>query len=123
MLQWLLNADKNTDIPYKRVYRFFEDLYKILKRNSKAILQFYPENQTQLNFIMSMAKKAGFNGGLIVDYPENIKNTKYYLYLVNGPFDTNNLPVGINNNNNNQSINNEDNQNSVSVFKSTKFIL
>ena len=33
---------------------------------------------------MQQAKRAGFNGGLVIDYPESTKAKKYYLVLVAG---------------------------------------
>ncbi len=33
---------------------------------------------------MGQAKKSGFNGGLVIDFPESTKAKKYYLVLVVG---------------------------------------
>jgi len=33
---------------------------------------------------MTQAKRAGFNGGLVIDYPESSKAKKYYLVLIIG---------------------------------------
>jgi 18S rRNA (guanine1575-N7)-methyltransferase len=33
---------------------------------------------------MSQAKRAGFNGGLVIDFPESSKAKKYYLVLIIG---------------------------------------
>lgn len=43
------------------------------------MFQFYPESDDQVKFIMSFATKAGFGGGLCVDYPNSTK--KYVLFL------------------------------------------
>ena len=48
------------------------------------MLQFYPETEAQSATVMAEAKKAGFGGGIVVDYPESKKARKYYLCLVAG---------------------------------------
>ena len=48
------------------------------------MLQFYPETEGQSATVMAEAKKAGFGGGIVVDYPESKKARKYYLCLVAG---------------------------------------
>lgn len=48
------------------------------------MFQFYPSDQTQTDLITSQAKRAGFNGGLVIDFPESTKARKYYLVLVAG---------------------------------------
>ncbi len=53
----------------------------MLKRNSRAALQFYPESPDQAILISSCAASAGFAGGLVVDYPNSTKAKKYYLVL------------------------------------------
>ncbi len=53
----------------------------MLKRNSRAALQFYPESPDQAILISSCAAAAGFAGGLVVDYPNSTKAKKHYLVL------------------------------------------
>ena len=38
-LQWLCNADKKSQQPHKRLYKFFSSLYACLKRGSRAVFQ------------------------------------------------------------------------------------
>lgn len=68
VLQWLCNADSTSHSPAQRLYRFFTDLFGCLAKGSRAVFQFYPESDDQVTFIMSFATKAGFGGGLCVDY-------------------------------------------------------
>ncbi|TNN01764.1 hypothetical protein fugu_011146 [Takifugu bimaculatus] len=75
-LQWLCNADKRTHSPPKRLYRFFSTLYSSLSRGSRAVFQLYPENSEQLELITTQAMKAGFSGGMVVDYPNSSKAKK-----------------------------------------------
>ncbi|CAF97410.1 unnamed protein product [Tetraodon nigroviridis] len=70
-LQWLCNADKRTHSPPKRLYRFFSTLYSSMSRGSRAVFQLYPENSEQLELITTQAMKAGFSGGMVVDYPNS----------------------------------------------------
>ncbi|CAB3403602.1 unnamed protein product [Caenorhabditis bovis] len=83
-IQWLCHANSANENPRKRLYFFFQSLYGCLGRGSRAVFQFYPENDEQCELIMSQATKAGFNGGLVVDYPESTKRKKIYLVLMTG---------------------------------------
>ncbi|XP_055641952.1 probable 18S rRNA (guanine-N(7))-methyltransferase isoform X2 [Toxorhynchites rutilus septentrionalis] len=83
-LQWLCNADKKCHVPQKRLYQFFTTLFSCLTRNARAVFQFYPENSEQIELITSQAMKAGFFGGLVVDYPNSAKAKKYFLVLMTG---------------------------------------
>lgn len=111
-LQWLCNADKSSHKPTKRLYTFFTSLYAALvtfflkltylviyllnyklvngfllflkATGARAVLQFYPADQHQTDLITSQAKRAGFNGGLVIDFPESSKAKKYYLVLIVG---------------------------------------
>lgn len=66
-LQWLCNADRKEHRPPQRLYRFFSTLYSALKRGSRAVFQIYPENSAQIE-LMTQAMKAGFTGGLVVEF-------------------------------------------------------
>ncbi|XP_041725462.1 probable 18S rRNA (guanine-N(7))-methyltransferase [Coregonus clupeaformis] len=82
-LQWLCNADKKTHSPPKRLYTFFSTLYSSL-RSPRAVFQLYPENSEQLELITSQAMRAGFSGGMVVDYPNSTKAKKFFLCLFAG---------------------------------------
>lgn len=83
-LQWLCNADKRSHNPVKRLYKFFSTLYACLNRTARAVLQFYPENSDQIELVTTQAMKAGFFGGLVVDYPNSTKAKKFFLVLMTG---------------------------------------
>nr|XP_033778402.1 probable 18S rRNA (guanine-N(7))-methyltransferase [Geotrypetes seraphini] len=83
-LQWLCNADKRIHSPPRRLYRFFSSLYSSLARGSRAVLQLYPENAQQLELITAQAMKAGFTGGMVIDYPNSTKAKKFFLCLFAG---------------------------------------
>ncbi|XP_036322079.1 probable 18S rRNA (guanine-N(7))-methyltransferase [Rhagoletis pomonella] len=83
-LQWLCNADKSSHNPHKRLYKFFSTLFSCLTRTARAVFQFYPENADQIEMVTSQAMKAGFYGGLVVDYPNSTKAKKYFLVLMTG---------------------------------------
>ena len=84
VLQWLFNAESSNTSSHRRLSRFFASLYSALKRGGKAVLQFYPETEGQSATVMAEAKRAGFGGGIVVDYPDSKKARKYYLCLVAG---------------------------------------
>ena len=62
--------------PIKRINRFFNTLYGCMSRGSRAVFQFYPENPEQVELLTSAALRAGFTGGLLVDYPNSAKAKK-----------------------------------------------
>lgn len=83
-IQWLCNADTSHADPKKRLARFFNTAFALLKRGGKFCAQFYPGSEAQLESILQAAKVAGFAGGCVVDNPESKKNKKYYLLLTAG---------------------------------------
>eukprot|EP01100_Stratorugosa_tubuloviscum_P003322 TRINITY_DN1798_c0_g1_i1.p1 TRINITY_DN1798_c0_g1~~TRINITY_DN1798_c0_g1_i1.p1 ORF type:complete len:278 (+),score=128.93 TRINITY_DN1798_c0_g1_i1:106-939(+) len=83
-LQWLCNSYTSEQIPMRRLKRFFTTLYMSLKRGAKAVFQFYPERIEQVDMITRAAMKAGFSGGLLVDYPNSTKAKKHFLCLFAG---------------------------------------
>lgn len=83
-LQWLCNADKRSHNPHKRLYKFFSTLFASLTRTARAVFQFYPENADQIELVTTQAMKAGFYGGIVVDYPNSTKAKKYFLVLMTG---------------------------------------
>ncbi|KRX70467.1 putative methyltransferase -like protein, partial [Trichinella sp. T6] len=83
-LQWLCYAEEKRQNPVKRLHRFFLSLYACLSRGSRAALQFYPDQPSQVELIMQQAMIAGFTGGVVVDYPESTRAKKIYLVLFTG---------------------------------------
>lgn len=83
-VQWLCYATQKSHNPKKRVVAFFASLYRCLKRGARAALQVYPESVYHLELLTTAAARAGFRGGLVVDYPNSTKAKKYYLCLVAG---------------------------------------
>ncbi|KAF8478414.1 williams-Beuren syndrome critical region protein 22 [Russula ochroleuca] len=86
VLQWLLNAETShpTSSPPHRLTRFFTTLHSALRNPSRAILQFYPTSDDQVQLITSIAQRAGFGGGVVVDYPNSKKARKVFLCLFVG---------------------------------------
>ncbi|WVN88305.1 uncharacterized protein L203_103510 [Cryptococcus depauperatus CBS 7841] len=84
VIQWLLNADSNSHSPLQRLNRFFTTLHACLQNPSRAVFQFYPSSDDQVTMITTAAQRAGFGGGLVVDYPNSRKARKMYLCLMVG---------------------------------------
>nr|WLD55099.1 putative 18S rRNA (guanine-N(7))-methyltransferase isoform X1 [Cornus hongkongensis subsp. tonkinensis] len=84
-IQWLCNADKSSHEPRLRLKAFFGSLYRCLSRGARAVFQVYPENLAQRELILSFAMRAGFAGGVVVDFPHSTKKRKEYLVLTCGP--------------------------------------
>uniref|UniRef100_A0A673B6G3 18S rRNA (guanine-N(7))-methyltransferase n=1 Tax=Sphaeramia orbicularis TaxID=375764 RepID=A0A673B6G3_9TELE len=107
-LQWLCNADKRTHSPPKRLYTFFSTLYSSLSRGSRAVFQLYPENSEQvknLTLITAQAMRAGFSGGMVVDYPNSSKAKKFFLCLFAGV--TGVLPKGLGSETSDKAVSNQ----------------
>jgi len=85
-IQWLCYSNDESN-PRLRLHRFFQSLYRCLRRGARAALQFYPENAEQLQLITASAMRAGFGGGLVIDFPHSTKAKKYFLVLLAGPPD------------------------------------
>jgi len=86
-IQWLCNADKRDNVPYRRLMVFFQSLYTCLRRGGRAVFQFYPESAAQVEMITSTAIRCGFNGGTVIDFPNSSKAKKYFLTLHTGAAD------------------------------------
>uniref|UniRef100_UPI00358EA3B6 18S rRNA (guanine-N(7))-methyltransferase isoform X3 n=1 Tax=Myxine glutinosa TaxID=7769 RepID=UPI00358EA3B6 len=83
-VQWLCYANKTGCSPPRRLLHFFSSLYACLKRGARAVFQLYPQNADQLELISSQAMKAGFSGGMVVDFPNSTKAKKFFLCLFSG---------------------------------------
>ncbi|ORX36750.1 S-adenosyl-L-methionine-dependent methyltransferase [Kockovaella imperatae] len=92
VIQWLLNADSSSHLPPQRLAKFFTSLHSALRNPSRAVFQFYPSSDDQVQMITSAAQRAGFGGGLVVDYPNSKKARKMYLCLMVGQQE---VPKGI----------------------------
>jgi hypothetical protein len=81
LLSRLCYADSSSQDPRLRLNRFFSTLYSVMKKSARAVLQFYPENESQALLIAQSASRVGFAGGVVIDYPNSSKAKKYYLCL------------------------------------------
>lgn len=97
VIQWLLNAETShpTSSPPHRLTRFFTTLHAALRNPSRAIFQFYPTSDDQVQLITSIAQKAGFGGGVVVDYPNSNKARKVFLCLFVGGGGGQQVPKGL----------------------------
>ncbi|THH27254.1 hypothetical protein EUX98_g6943 [Antrodiella citrinella] len=97
VIQWLLNAETShpTSSPPHRLTRFFTTLHSALRNPSRAVLQFYPTSDDQIQLITSIAQKAGFGGGVVVDYPNSKKARKVFLCLFVGSGGAQQVPKGL----------------------------
>ncbi|KAG5522661.1 hypothetical protein RHGRI_034713 [Rhododendron griersonianum] len=82
--QWLCNADKSCHEPRLSLKAFFGSLYRCLARGARAVLQVYPESLAQRELILGFAMRAGFAGGVVVDYPHRYAefNAEMLMMLV-----------------------------------------
>lgn len=53
-----------------------------MARGARAVLQVYPENLAQRELILGFAMRAGFSGGVVVDFPHRyVKDMRKYYTL------------------------------------------
>ena len=83
-VQWLCNADTARADPRRRLRRFFETRDSCLRRGARAALQVYPSNPEQASMMVSAAMRAGFGGGIVVDFPNSTRAKKHFLVLMVG---------------------------------------
>ena len=83
-LQWLFHSNRSYEHPKKRLNRLFVTLHSALTRSARAVFQFFPSNADQIDLALACASKAGFSGGIVVDFPNSSKAKKYYLCLMTG---------------------------------------
>ncbi|BHF64959.1 Williams Beuren syndrome chromosome region 22 protein [Sparganum proliferum] len=102
-VQWLFNSDRANHNPIRRIRTFFGSLYACLSRGARAVLQCYPESSQQLDILQTEAVRAGFTGGLVVDFPNSTRAKKYFFVLDVGP--GRNVPQGLSEESASNSIN------------------
>lgn len=83
-VQWLCHATRPDHEPEKRVRKFFVGLHAVLAPGARAVLQFYPEQTSHVGMLREAAMKAGFSGGLVVDYPWSERSKKLFFVLIKG---------------------------------------
>jgi 18S rRNA (guanine1575-N7)-methyltransferase len=81
-VQWLCHATKAGHDPAKRVRQFFRGLKAVLVPEARAVLQIYPEHESDMMLLRDKAVEAGFTGSLIIDYPRSERSKKLFLVLV-----------------------------------------
>jgi hypothetical protein len=59
------------------------------------VLQFYPTSDDQVQLITSIAQRAGFGGGIVLDYPNSKKARKVFLCLFVGDGGGAQVPQGL----------------------------
>ena len=72
-LQWIKNEEELERVAY--------GIYHVLKDKGKIVLQFYPKSHEEMMQTARIFKKAGFEGKLIIDSPENPKKRVIYLVM------------------------------------------
>ena len=61
---------------------FFGSLYRCLARGARAVFQVYPESLAQRELILGFAMRAGFAGGVVVDYPHRYADNILVQFLI-----------------------------------------
>lgn len=79
-LQWI--HGKSYDEIMENYEKVAKEFYRVLKKNGKAVVQFYPKTEAEFNLAVNSFKKAKFSKiDIAVDYPEIPKKRKRYIIL------------------------------------------
>ena len=80
-LQWVIR-DVTKESEKLKLTNLFVSFYKILKPESKMIVQFYPKSTSIMDYIADIVNsKTDFKGNFIIDNPNNPKKRKVFLLL------------------------------------------
>jgi 18S rRNA (guanine1575-N7)-methyltransferase len=77
-LQWIFHGFKPSEI-YEKIRRTTKEIKRVLKADGKAIFQFYPKNDKQLDLAGRIFKNEDFKVVKIIDNPNIPKRRKVYL--------------------------------------------
>jgi len=77
-LQWIFHGFK-PDVILEKGRTTASEIYRVLKPNGRAVIQFYPKNDEQLELAGKIFKKAKFQVTKIIDDPEIPKRRKLFL--------------------------------------------
>ena len=80
-LQWIYR-DTNDQKMEANIIHLFKAFYSILKKESKAVIQFYPKNSAIMEEIGTLVSaNTKFEGNFVIDNPNSPKKRKIYLIL------------------------------------------
>lgn len=75
ILMWIVSYCISINFDWHIFRAFFDSLYRSLARGARAVFQVYPENLAQRELILGSAMRAGFSGGVVVDFPHRYIDT------------------------------------------------
>jgi 18S rRNA (guanine1575-N7)-methyltransferase len=80
-LQWIFR-DPSDVRQIENVIRLFESFYSILRKKGRAIIQYYPKNEVNINNLRDIIKEfTPFKGHFVIDNPRNPKKRRVFLLL------------------------------------------
>eukprot|EP00477_Mikrocytos_mackini_P000481 GAHX01000512.1.p1 GENE.GAHX01000512.1~~GAHX01000512.1.p1 ORF type:complete len:342 (+),score=87.12 GAHX01000512.1:47-1027(+) len=86
-VEWLLKATSSKENILYKLKCFFKELARVLKYGSKAVFVVSggkAEKHKVAEILLKEASKAGFIGGLVIDFPNSRKKKTIYMTLGNG---------------------------------------
>ncbi|EZG79301.1 methyltransferase [Gregarina niphandrodes] len=84
VIQWLCHAFTSEQEPLRRLRQFFQWLYNALNKSARAVFQFYPSHQSQVDMIGKAASQVGFSTYFLIDNAESTKKKKVFLIVTIG---------------------------------------
>jgi len=78
-LQWVYG--KSYDDVLEKYSKTAREFYRVLKHDGRAVAQFYPKTEKELELFAKEFKRAGFKTTIAIDYPNIRKRTKKFIIL------------------------------------------
>lgn len=78
-LQWI--TGKSYDEIINNYNKTAKEFYRVLKKNGKAVIQFYPKTEKAFEIAIKSFKKAGFSIVIAEDYPDTRKRKRYIILV------------------------------------------
>jgi len=83
-LQWIFK-DLSIKVMRNNLINLIKSYYRILKPQSKVVIQFYPKSKEIMDEIgKSISQNTQFKGKFIIDNPNNPRKRKIYLLMTKG---------------------------------------
>ncbi len=61
------------------------EFYRVLRKNGRVLIQFYPKSEEEMNAVAKEFKSAGFSGSIQIDNERNARKRRIYLILEKEP--------------------------------------
>ena len=72
-VQWIIDSED--------IRRFAQDLHLVLENQAHLAFQLFPKSKVSLKQFGMTIQRAGFEGGIVIDNPDNPKKRRFYIIM------------------------------------------